>query len=160
MLAYVRLVVSREAPRNCFRELYLKDRQLMHILVLACRYHILEYTEFLIHLRPSSSFDDRVRRLSGHLLPCRARQTGLLLTCQSGRCGGGSFLSGSFGGRFRVVWASRVFPVLWFRLHLNDFAGACRWWRKREVRACDGRLRMQGTGRVPVVACGRNSRRR
>lgn len=132
----------------------------MHILVFACWYHILEYTEFLVHLRSSSSFDDRVRCLPGHLLPCRARQTGLLLTCRSGRGGGGSFPSGSFGGRFWVVRAPRVFPWLWFRLHLNDFAGACRWWWKREVCACNGRLRMQGTGRVPVVACGRNSRRR
>lgn len=155
-----RLAISREAPLHGFVKLYLKDRQLMHILVFACRYHILEYTEFLIHLRPSSSFDDRVRRLPGHLLSCRARQTGLLLTCRNGRCGGGGFLSGNFGGRFRVVWAPRVFPLLWFRLHLNDFAGACRWWWKREVCTCNSRLRMQGTGRVPVVACGRNSRRR
>ena len=108
----MRLAISKEALYNGFVELYLKDSQLMHILVFACRYHILKYTEFLIHLRPSSSFDDRVRRLPGHLLPCRARQTGLLLTCRSGRCGGGSFLSGSYGDRFRVVCAPRVFSLL------------------------------------------------
>ena len=158
MLAYWRMGFSSEALNDDFVELYLKDRQLMHILVFASRYQVLKYTEFLIHLRPSSSFDHRVRRLPGHLLPCRARQTRLLLTCRSGRCGGSCFLSSIFVCRFRIGWAPRVFHLLWFRLHLNDFAGACRGWWKREVCTCNGRLRMQGTGRVPVVSFGRNGR--
>ena len=153
-----RMGFSRETSHDGFVALYLKDGQLMHILVFACRYHVFEYTEFLIHLRPSSSFDDRVRRLPGHPLPCRACHTGLLLTCRSGRYGGDCFLSSIFGCRFRVGWAPRVFHVLWFRLHLNDLAGACGGWWKREVCACNGGLRMQGIGSVPVLAFGRNGR--
>jgi hypothetical protein len=96
--------------------MYLENRQLVHLLTSARRYHVLEHTKLLIHLRPSPSLDQAVCRLPRDLASCSSGVSRLL---PLGTVGGSScsfrILSrrrGSLGRLLRILG-----------LHLDDLAG-------------------------------------
>ena len=111
---------------------YLKNSQFMHILILACRYHILQNPKLLVHFRSASSLDHGMGSLPGHPLPCRACSARLLLTprgwCRRG--GRHPLFAGTFGGRAYRGGGFLLFRLLLSRLHLYNLPGACR--RRRQ----------------------------
>lgn len=57
----------------------LQDGKLVHVLIFASRDHILQDSKLLIHLRPSPSLDDAVRRLPRNPLPSLTSRARLFL---------------------------------------------------------------------------------
>ena len=108
----------------------LEDSELVHVLAVAGRDHVLQDAEFLVHLGAPPAFDQRVGRLARDLLAC---DTGASGGFPGGGCCGGigdAFLVGGFGacgkcGGLGVVQA---------RSHLYDLARPC--WRGREGEIC------------------------
>ena len=70
----------------------LQDGQLVHFLVAACGYHVLEDAKLLIHLRPPPTLDEAMGGFAGDLL--------------AGNGGGGRLLFRSRVRRGRSGWSA------------------------------------------------------
>lgn len=141
---------------------YLQNGQLVHLLPLAGGHQGLQDAKLLVHLRPPPSFDDRVRRLPGHLLAGRARRARLLLRGDS-RGGRGRISPaprGTFGDGLRRRRSRRVVWLLQSGLHLDDLPGPGRRGRQRKVGGGPARRRLMHRPRVVLALRGGDGRRR
>jgi hypothetical protein len=130
--------VSRVNMSPSSGNMYLENCQLVHLLTSASRYHVLKYTELLVHLRPSPSLDQAVCRLPRNLPSCSSSVTCLL---PLGTIGGSSrsfrilgLRRGSLGRLLRILG-----------LHLDDLAGPGGRRRKGVVILCNDALLSSGT---------------
>ena len=100
----------------------LQDGQLVHLLVFAGWYHVLEDAKLFVHLRATSSFDEAMGGFPSNLLACCACRRWLFLAFWGG--GARTFRRGRRNDGRRIGQTG---------FHLDDFARSRRRWWEGEI---------------------------
>jgi hypothetical protein len=131
-------LVNQHSKRSKVGE---RTGKFVHFLTGTRGNHVLQHTKLFIHLRPSSSFDQAMRRLARSFPSRRGRCPRALLSLRASGSGSSWLAAGCLCAlacrrsrlSLRIRTAGVHIGFLWILLalwlHLYDLARPCRWWR-------------------------------